>query len=128
LLGIGLWVGPSYIYGFLGDIITIAIVFMYGMANIALFVYMRREHPGSYNTFRHAVLPFVGTLLLLPVIYVTFVPFPPYPLDLVPYIVIGWMVIGAGLMWYIEKYKSSDMMAMTEAFQTMDADFDPEVL
>jgi amino acid transporter len=128
LLGIGLWVGPSYIYGFLGDIITIAIVFMYGMANVALFVYMRREHPGSYNAFRHAVLPFMGTLLLLPVIYVTFVPLPPYPLDLAPYIVIGWMLIGAGLMWYIEKYKSQDMMAMTEAFQTMDAEFDPEVL
>ena len=66
--------------------------------------------------------------MLLPVIYVTFVPLPPYPFDLVPYIVVGWMIIGALFMWYLEKRNSADMMAMNEAFKTMDAEFDPTVL
>ena len=31
-------------------------------------------------------------------------------------------------MWWIERRKSADMMAMNEAFQTMDAEFDPTIL
>jgi amino acid transporter len=127
-LAVGLWVGAADIYGFLGDIITVAIVIMYGLANISLFFYMRREQAEHFRWWRHALVPLVGTLLLLPVLYVTFVPLPPYPFVLVPYIVLAWMIIGAGVMWWIEKRKSADMMAMNEAFQTMDAEFDPTIL
>ena len=128
ILAVGLWVGAADIYGFLGDTITVAIVIMYGLANISLFFYMRREQHEHFTWWRHAVVPFVGTLLLLPVLWVTFVPLPAYPFVLVPYIVIAWMILGAGVMWWIEKRSSAKMMAMTQAFETMDADFDPTVL
>ncbi|HEX3921494.1 MAG TPA: APC family permease [Streptosporangiaceae bacterium] len=127
-IAVGLWVGSADIYGFLGDIITVAIVIMYGLANVALFFYMRREQAEHFRWWRHAIVPLIGTLLLLPVIYVTFVPLPPYPFDLVPYLVVAWMIIGALVMWWLERRKSSSMMAMDEAFKTMDADFDPTVL
>ena len=58
----------------------------------------------------------------------TFDPLPAYPFNLVPYIVVAWMIIGVGVMWWIEKRKSSSMMAMDDAFKTMDADFDPTIL
>ncbi len=127
-IAVGLWVGAADIYGFLGDIITVAIVIMYGLANVALFFYMRREQAEHFRWWRHAVIPLVGTLLLLPVLYVTFVPLPPYPFDLVPYLVVAWMIIGVGVMWWIERRNSANMMAMDEAFKTMDADFDPTAL
>ena len=31
-------------------------------------------------------------------------------------------------MWWIERRNSANMMAMDEAFKTMDADFDPTAL
>jgi amino acid transporter len=127
-IAVGLWIGAADIYGFLGDIITVAIVIMYALANISLFFYMRREQAEHFRWWRHALVPLVGTVLLIPVIYVTFVPLPPYPFVLVPYIVVGWMIIGALVMWWIEKRKSADMMAMNEAFETMDAEFDPTIL
>jgi len=127
-LAVGLWIGAADIYGFLGDIITVAIVIMYGLANISLFFYMRREQAEHFRWWRHGLIPLVGTLLLLPVLYVTFIPLPPYPFILVPYIVLAWMIIGAGVMWWIEKRKSADVMAMNEAFETMDAEFDPTIL
>ena len=65
-LAVGLWVGSADIYGFLGDIITVAIVIMYGLANISLFFYMRREQAEHFRWWRHALVPLVGTLLLLP--------------------------------------------------------------
>jgi amino acid transporter len=127
-IAVGLWIGAADIYGFLGDIITVAIIIMYALANVSLFLYMRREQAEHFRWWRHALVPTVGTLLLLPVIYATFVPLPPYPFVLVPYIVVGWMIIGALVMWYLEKRNSADMMAMNEAFETMDAEFDPTIL
>lgn len=124
----GLWVGANNVYGFLGDIITVAIVIMYGLANISLFFYMRREQAEHFRWWRHGLVPLVGTLLLIPVVYVTFIPMPAYPFSLVPYIVVAWMLIGAGVMWLLEKRRSGNMMALAEAFETMDADFDPTVL
>jgi len=41
---------------------------------------------------------------------------------------VAWMIIGAGVMWWIEKRKGASMMAMDDAFKTMDADFDPTIL
>ncbi len=127
-VAVGLWVGAADIYGFLGDIITVAIVIMYGLANVSLFFYMRREQAEHFTWWRHGIVPLAGTLLLLPVVWVTFVPLPAYPFVLVPYIVVAWMILGAGVMWWIEKRHSANMMAMTQAFETMDADFDPTVL
>ena len=128
IIATGLWVGSADIYGFLGDIITVAIVIMYGLANVALYFYMRREQAEHFQWWRHGLIPLVGTLLLLPVLWVTFDPLPAYPFNLVPYIVVAWMIIGVGVMWWIEKRKSSSMMAMDDAFKTMDADFDPTIL
>ena len=45
-----------------------------------------------------------------------------------PYLVVAWMIIGAGVMFWMERRKSSSVMAMDEAFKTMDADFDPTIL
>ena len=39
------------------------------------------------------------------------------------------MIIGAGVMWWIEKRKGASMMAMDDGQnKTMDADFDPTIL
>ena len=65
-IGVGLWVTPAEIYGFLGDIITVAIIVMYSLANVALYFYMRREHRENFNIWRHGIVPLVGTLLAAP--------------------------------------------------------------
>jgi undecaprenyl pyrophosphate phosphatase UppP len=48
--------------------------------------------------------------------------------DPLPYLVVAWMIIGAVVMWWIERRKPASMIAMDDAFKTMDADFDPTVL
>jgi hypothetical protein len=71
------------------------------MANIALTAFVRREHPADFNILRHAVVPLVGTLLLIPVLFVTVWPVPAYPVNLTPYIFIVIMIAGFVVMQFI---------------------------
>jgi amino acid transporter len=102
ILLVGLLLAPSDIFGFLGTITTLAVIVLYVMANLALTAYIRREHPGDYNVWRHAVLPWIGTLALLPVLFVTVYPKPPWPFNLTPYIFIAALIVGFGYMVWRE--------------------------
>ncbi len=91
---VGIFFGADQIFGFLGTIATLAVIVLYIMANIALTTFVRREHPAEFNILRHVIVPLVGTLLLLPVLYITVYPVPPYPINLTPYIFIVMLIIG----------------------------------
>ncbi len=99
---VGIFFGASQIFGFLGTITTLAVIVLYIMANFALTTFVRREHPADFNIWRHAIVPVVGTLLLLPVMFVTVWPVPPYPLNLTPYIFVVLMIIGFVVMKVLE--------------------------
>jgi len=100
ILLVGLLLAPDTIFGFLGTITTLAVIILYIMANLALTAYIRREHPGDYNVWRHAVLPWIGTLALLPVLFVTVYPVPSWPYNITPYIFILALIAGfAYMVW-----------------------------
>lgn len=79
ILVTGLWVGPSQIFGFLGEMITLGVVIVYIAGNTALTGFMLRKRRAEFRVWGHCILPTIGSLLLLPVIYVTLSPFPPLP-------------------------------------------------
>lgn len=101
-LGVGLAVGASQIYGFLGAIITVAIIVMYSLANFAITAYIRREHSEDFRLWRHGIIPALGTALLIPVLWTTFYPVPAFPFNLVPYVVVAWLIVGFLLMRRLE--------------------------
>src|SRR5580692_1150353 len=99
----GTLLAPDTIFGFLGTITTLAVIVLYIMANLALTAYIRREHPGAFNIWRHGVLPWVGTLALLPVLWVTVYPVPPWPYRITPYLFVAALLVGFGYMVWREK-------------------------
>jgi hypothetical protein len=62
--------------------------------NIGLPVYVRRDHHGEFNLWRHAVLPVLGSLLMLLPIYGQLWPIPAWPYNLVPYLIVAWTLVG----------------------------------
>lgn len=56
---------PVDLFGYTGTLGTIPVIVTYLATNLALPVYMRRERPRDYRTFRHLVLPLLGVLLML---------------------------------------------------------------
>jgi amino acid transporter len=102
VLLVGLLLRPKDILGFLGTIATLAVIILYSMANLALTSYIRREHPGDFSVWRHAVVPWIGTFALLPVLFVTVYPVPSWPYNITPYLFLLALIFGFGYMWWRE--------------------------
>jgi amino acid transporter len=103
ILLVGLLLQPADIFGFLGTITTLAVIVLYIMANIALTAYILREHRDDYSVWKHLVVPLIGSLALLPVLWTTVLPVPPWPYNLTPYIFLGGLVVGLIYMLWRER-------------------------
>ncbi|MBV8497178.1 MAG: APC family permease [Gammaproteobacteria bacterium] len=102
VLLVGLLLRPEDVFGFLETISALAAIVLYSMANLALTAYMRDAHPESFSTWRHVVFPWAGTLMLVPVLFVTVYPVPAWPYNLVPYLFLAAMIVGYGYMRWLE--------------------------
>jgi amino acid transporter len=127
---IGLLLRPSYIFGLLETIATLAVIVIYCTANLALTSYMRREHPEDFNVWHHVVSPWIGTLALLPVLFVTIYPVPAWPYNITPYLFLGALIAGFVYMQRLESRKpgalqrGATMMVGSRSTAEGDVDWD----
>jgi amino acid transporter len=98
ILLVGLLLQPDYIFGFLGTIATLAVIVLYAMANLALTLYMRREQSAKFTVWQHVVVPWIATLALLPVLFVTVYPEPHWPYNMTPYLFLVSLLLGFAYM------------------------------
>jgi amino acid transporter len=102
ILLVGLLLRPEYIFGFLETIATLAVIVLYCMANVALTSYIRREHRDNFSVWQHVVFPWIATLTLLPVLFVTIYPVPAWPYNITPYLFLTALILGFGYMQWLE--------------------------
>jgi len=102
ILLVGLLLQPDTIFGFLETIATLAVIVLYAMANLALTRYMRREQRVGFSVWRHVVAPWIATLALIPVLFVTVYPEPAWPYNLAPYLFVAVVLAGFAYMQWSE--------------------------
>jgi amino acid transporter len=102
VLIVGLLFQPSDVFAFLGTIATLGVIILYSMANLALTAYIRREHPDEFRVLRHLVIPWLGTVALLPVLVITVYPAPAWPYSLTPFLFAVALIFGFGYMQWRE--------------------------
>jgi amino acid transporter len=95
---VGLIFGAEQIFACLGTVTSLAVILLYMLANLALTMFIRREHSTDFNLWRHGIVPAVGTLFLIPVTVVTVWPIPAYPNYLMPYLFVVLMITGLAVM------------------------------
>ncbi len=93
------------------------ISFIEGLSGSAAFIlimaagirYFNRTQPHA-GVWRNSVIPVVGILILIPAVYTSFYPNPGYPLNIGPWVIVGWLVIGAVyLIWRESKHQRIDI-------------------
>jgi amino acid transporter len=102
ILLVGLLLQPEIIFGFLETIATLAVIVLYGMANLALTRYMRREQRNKFTVWQHIAVPWIATLALLPVLFVTVYPEPSWPYNITPYLFLAALLAGFAYMQWRE--------------------------
>ena len=107
VLLVGFLLHPADIFGFLGTIATLAAILLYAMANLALTSYVRRELRQQFSLWRHGLVPWMGTLALVPVFFVTVYPVPAWPYNITPYIFGLLLISGIGYMQWLESHDAA---------------------
>jgi amino acid transporter len=88
--------GGSNVYGFLGFVLTLAILIVYVLANISAIIYFRR----SGKIIRHVLLPALGALLMIGLFAGQVVENPAPPYNWFPWIILIWFILlAAGALW-----------------------------
>lgn len=97
ILGFGLLggVAPLNYFGFAGTLGTIPIILTYMLTNLALPVYVIRNHRSELDIFRHILLPIVGTLVMLFPLWGLVQPGQTWPFNIFPWIALGVLALSA---------------------------------
>jgi amino acid transporter len=92
--GLGAAMGPLGVYSFMGGVLGLGIILIYIAMSLGLVRYAWTHERASFSPVRHAVVPIVSSLLLLLPIYGLLWPRPDWPYNLIPYIVVAWIIGG----------------------------------
>ena len=111
-LAVGRWLGPGATgtYGFTGAIGTVAIIVVYMLSNIAHIRYFWRVP--NRNRLTHVVVPALSVLSLAYPLYSVAEPGQVFPYNLVPLVVIAWIVAGACLYYYYRAHSPEKIAAI----------------
>ncbi|MEA2281889.1 MAG: hypothetical protein QOK21_2496 [Solirubrobacteraceae bacterium] len=110
LLSAWLGSGLTDVYGWTGSLGTVAIVIVYMMANVALIRFFAKDP--ERNVLRHVVYPVLGIVALAYPLYSVAKPGQPHPYNLVPYLVLAWIVIGAVVYAYFRSRNPAKLTAL----------------
>lgn len=93
---VGLLFGPLEGFFFLGTIATLGALLVHLSLNATVGNFYRRLRQARW--LWHYVVPGLGVVFILFPLYFTLFPAPAYPVDLAPYIVAVWLLIGLGML------------------------------
>jgi amino acid transporter len=86
-------IDPVTLFGDTGSLGTIPIIVTYLATNLALPVYMWKQHRADFSPLRHLIIPLLGTGLMLFPLYGLVEPGQSYPFNIYPYLALGLLVI-----------------------------------
>ncbi len=111
-IGLSAWLGSGItdVYGWTGSLGTVAIVLVYMLANIGLIRFFWRDPERSI--LRHVVAPILGIAALGYPLYSVAKPGQPFPYNLVPYVVLFWVIAGAVAYYYLRSRDPEKLKAV----------------
>jgi amino acid transporter len=102
-LGVGAWIGADKSF-FLVDglVLVMGVLFVYVVANVAVFAYYYLQRRAEFNIILHVLFPLISTGALIYALVYSFIPFPGSPYKYAPLIDGIWLLLGIAViavMW-----------------------------
>ncbi len=96
--------GPFTVFGLLASIGGLAVIIVYVVLCLAGAVWFRKVQT-RYNVLTHGVIPVLGAIIFAFGIYGSIYPgaLPPLPYRIIPYVNLGWIIVGIGFLMYLRK-------------------------
>jgi amino acid transporter len=91
-------VGGSNVYGYLGFLLTLGVLPVYALTNLAAARYFARL--GRFKAIRHGVLPIAGASLMVALLVGQIVEQTAAPYTWLPWVIVAWVLAtAAGAVW-----------------------------
>jgi hypothetical protein len=96
--GLGDPAAGSNVYGYLGFLLTLGILPVYVLTNLAAVAYFRRV--GRFHLVRHAALPLAGAALMVVLLVEQILQQTDPPYTWFPWVIVGWVgLLGVIAVW-----------------------------
>jgi amino acid transporter len=96
--GLGDPLGGSNVYGYLGFLLTLGVLPVYALTNLAAARYFARA--GRFRVVRHGVLPLAGAALIVALLVGQIIEQTAAPYTWLPWAIVTWVVlVGLGAAW-----------------------------
>ncbi|HWB98505.1 MAG TPA: APC family permease, partial [Bryobacteraceae bacterium] len=102
-LGLGFWIGPDQEFYFMGLVITLGLVLIYGVSNWGVFRFYRGEKRSEFRLWPHFICPLLSTVALVVVGWESVAPLPEAPLRYAPLLIVVWIAAGLLLLWIMRR-------------------------
>jgi amino acid transporter len=94
-LGVGALIGADESFLLIdGLVLVLAVLFVYVMANVAVFAYYFWQRRSEFNVILHVVFPVISSAGLIYALVYSFIPFPASPYKYAPLIDGLWLLLG----------------------------------
>jgi amino acid transporter len=119
--------GPSQGFAFTISLGAIFAILLYISACISVpFLYLRQLR-SEFNVVKHLVIPVIGVLVFIGPLISTVYPVPPYPLNIIPYIDLGWLLVGLGVLAWLRRNRRDSVQATAMIVLEADPDDQPQL-
>jgi amino acid transporter len=108
-IAIGVVAGPFNTYGYLGAILTLGIIPVYMLVNVAVIRFFLKYHRDEFNVFKHLVLPIIGIALMAIPLYGSLWPIPAFPFNVFPYLVVIYIAISLVAAFWLERNRPDEL-------------------
>jgi len=100
---LGFVMTPIGAFGFLGTLDALFVLIIYALVCIASIRFFWRKGRSHFNILRHGIVPVLGTLIILGIFALLLIAPAPPPLNLIPFILAGWVLLGVGMMFVLRR-------------------------
>ena len=102
-LGVGFWIGPLNEYFTIALAFTLALVLIYSVGSLGVFLYYFREQREKFNFWLHGAFPLLSSAAFLWVGYKSVIPLPAAPIHWAPVVLAVWIVAGIAVLIYLNR-------------------------
>jgi amino acid transporter len=113
-------VGGFNCFAYIGGIAGVAFIVLYLSLNVGVIVAFRRIFRSDFRVIPHVVVPVLAILLFAIPLVGTFYPVPAYPYDILPYISLGWLLVGVVVAVFLAKRRPERLAKIGRLFIEVD--------
>jgi amino acid transporter len=108
--------GGFLAFAYIGALSGLSLILLFITVSVGVIVAFRTRFKADFNPFTHVVLPLlaIGTFAI-PLVG-TFYPVPASPFNVLPYIVLAWLVIGIGVTIWLTRNRSDLLSRIGKVF------------